>query len=138
LTRAAPVRDRPHRGPTAAASNTKKEDIMTFSSLKQLFTASPRLANDGPTVWIGDRSQSTLANPDSGKLYAYVWDDGDHKYFPRVVVSPWRAIDLVRRGASLVSLLCLPRCTVELCRVRSMTDAQELAEYALGLREPAE
>lgn len=110
---------------------------MTFNSLKQLFTARHRSADGShpPTVWIGDRGQSTFVNPDSGRLHAYVWDDGDRKYFPRVVVSPWRAVDLVRRGASLVSLLSFPRCTVELGRVRSMTDAQDMAEYALGVRD---
>jgi hypothetical protein len=88
-------------------------------------------------VWTGDKSQSTLVNPESGKLYAYVWHDGDSKYLPRVFVSPWHAIGLVKRGADLISLLSLPRCTLEVGRTRSMVAAQELAEYALGLRELA-
>jgi hypothetical protein len=113
---------------------------MTFNSLKRLFTAQRRFGNDGPTpmIWTGDKSQSTFVNPESGKVHAYVWHDGDRKYLPRVFVSPWHAFDLIRRGAELVSLLSLPRCTLEVGRTRSMIDAQELAEYALGLREPAE
>jgi hypothetical protein len=113
---------------------------MIFNSLKRLFTAQRRFANHGPTpmVWTGDKSQSTLVNPETGKLYAYVRHDGDSKYLPKVFVSPWHAIDLVRRGADLVSLLSLPRCALEVGRTRSMGDAQELAEYALGLRELAE
>jgi len=45
---------------------------MIFNSLGRLFTAQRRFANDGPTpmVWTGDKSQSTLVNPESGKLYA--------------------------------------------------------------------
>jgi hypothetical protein len=110
---------------------------MNFNSLKRLFKPHRPLAdhNRKPMVWIGDASRSSLINPNSGKLHAYVWHDGDSKYFPRVLVSPWRAFDLVRCGADLVSLLSLPRCTLEIGRKRSMADAQKLAEYALGLRE---
>jgi hypothetical protein len=113
---------------------------MISNSLKRLFTAQHRFVNDGstPMIWTGDKTQSTLVNPESGKAYAYVRYDGDRKYLPRVFVSPWHAIDLVKRGADLISLLSLPRCTLEVGRTRSMADAQELAEYALGLQELAE
>jgi hypothetical protein len=89
-------------------------------------------------MWVGDDSEATLVNPDSGRAYAHISYDGCSKYYPTVVVSPWRAFQLVRQDvASLVSLLSFPRCTVELDRSRAMDDAQEAAEVALGIFEVA-
>ena len=113
---------------------------MTFNSLQRLF-ATRRRNEDGspiPMIWVGDEDLATLVNPDSGRVYAHIRHDGWGKYHPTVVVSPWRAVDLVRRGADLVSLLSFPRCTVEVPRLRSMAEAQETAEYALGFLELAE
>ena len=110
---------------------------MIIRSLKRLF-GTRRSDEDGsplPISWVGDREQATLVNPDSGRVYAYVWHDGYGKYRPTVIVSPWRAFHLVRReAASLVSLLAFPRCTIELYRLRTKTivDAQQAVEYALG------
>ena len=113
---------------------------MTFNSLKQLFTARRRTEGGNPisTLWVGDQDKSTLINPESGKVHAYIYHDGYGKYYPSVTVSPWRAVDLIRRGGDLTSLLSLPRCTVEMPLKRSMVEAQEIAEYALGLSELAD
>ena len=113
---------------------------MTFNSLKRLFTAR-RNAEDGspiPMIWVGNEDVATLINPESGRVYAHISHDGCGKFHPTVVVSPWRAIDLVRCGADLVSLLSFPRCTIEIPRKRTMIDAQATAECVLGFPEPAE
>ena len=113
---------------------------MTFNSLKRQFTTRRRNEDGSPApmIWVGNQDQAALVNPDSGRVYAHISHDGCRKYHPTVVVSPWRAIDLIRRGADLVSLRSFPRCTVEVPRLRSMVEAQETAEYALGFLELAE
>jgi hypothetical protein len=113
---------------------------MIIRFLKRQFRTRRR-HDDGsplPTVWVGDGQTATLINPDSGRVHAYVWHDGCGKYYPTVIVSPWRALHLVRREmAALVSLLSFPRCTVELYRLRAsdMVAAQEYAEHELGYHD---
>ena len=113
---------------------------MTFNSLKRLFTARRHAENGSPLpmIWVANEDLASLINPESGRVYAHIHHDGCGKYYPTVIVSPWLAVDLIRRGADLVSLLSFPRCTVEVPRLRSMVEAQETAEYALGFLEAAE
>ncbi len=103
---------------------------MTFNSLKQLFSTR-RKATDGsplPKIWVSNKRQATLINPESGRVYAYVRDDRC-----TLIVSPFRALYLILEdGAELVSLLAFPRCTVEVARLRGFAEAQQTALYALG------
>ena len=78
---------------------------MIFNSLGRLFTAQRRFANDGPMVWTGDKSQSTLVNPESGKLYASGTTVTENTFqgssFHRGAPSIWS-------GAELTWHLCSP------------------------------
>jgi hypothetical protein len=113
---------------------------MFFNRLKGQFRAR-RSANNGDpisVVWVGDDEVATLVNPDSGRMYAYVVHDGHGKCHVTVVVSPWRALHLIRHTpAMLVSLLSFPRCTVELFRLKTteIESAKDYAEYGLGFRD---
>ena len=114
---------------------------MLFNRLKRQFRARFR-TEDGdpiPVVWVGDDEQATLVNPDSGRMYAYVHHDGYGKYYPTIIVSPWRALQLMWHApfpVFLVSLLSFPRCTVELFRLKTdIEDAKAYAEHGLGHRD---
>jgi hypothetical protein len=111
---------------------------MMIDFLRRKFTTRRKAEDRSPVpmFWVGDDEEATLINPDSGRVHAYIWHDGCRKYHPTVIVSPWRAFHLVRHGsASVASLLSLPRCTVELYRLRadSIAEAKELAEHGLGI-----
>jgi hypothetical protein len=112
---------------------------MFFNRLKRKFRVRRR-TNDGdpiPVFWVGDDEEATLVNLDSGRMHAYVRHDGCGKYYPTVIVSPWRALYLIRlERAVLVSLLSFPRCTIEMFRLKTdMREAREIAEFGLGYRE---
>ena len=111
---------------------------MKIGSIKRLFRA--RHSNDYgspvPFTWIADPFGQTavLVSPASGRVLAYVDHDGFGKYEVLVVVSPWRALRLVRKHlGSLVSLLSFPRVTVELgwLKVTSLGNAQDSVEQFL-------
>jgi len=79
----------------------QKGGSMFFHRLKGQFRARWR-TEDGdpiPAVWVVDDGQATLVNPDSGRMYAYVRHDGYGKCYPTVIVSPWRALHLLRQLA---------------------------------------
>jgi hypothetical protein len=107
-----------------------------FNRLKGLLTPHYSSEDDSPVLrfWVGNGDEAALIDPDSGRLYAYIWHDGLGKYHPTVIVSAWRAVHLVRHEAAVLeSLLSFPRCTVELYRVKADTIlvAQKLAESVL-------
>ena len=111
---------------------------MFFGRLKRQFTARRRAEDGRPisAIWVTDREQATRINPDSGRVHAYVSHDGQGLFYPTVIVSPWRALKLLRcHAAVVVSLLSFPRCTVELrslgCDTLGLAEQQ--AEYGLGL-----
>ena len=113
---------------------------MFFYRLKGLFRSRFRTEEGDPIVacWVGDDEEATLVNPDSGRMYAYVHHDGYGKCYATVVVSPWRALHLIRNHpAFLTSLLSFPRCTVDLFRLKttSIEYAKEYAEYVLGYQD---
>jgi hypothetical protein len=117
-----------------AASKNNKEDNMIFGFLKQQFMA--RRTNDAGEpvhrIWLGDEDETALIDIGSGKLLAHVWHDGYGKYYPTLYVSPFRALQLtLRHQAYLVSLLSLPRCQMDLVRLRSMDDAQGAVQAVL-------
>ncbi len=105
---------------------------MFFKRLKRQFRT-PFRTEGG--FWVGDGEEATLVNPYSGRMFAYVHHDGYGKYYSTVIVSPWRALHLIRHEpAMLVSLLSFPRCTVKLFRLETDTieDAKDYAVYGLG------
>lgn len=113
---------------------------MPFSKIKRLFRS--RLSSDDgisiSMIWVVGDEEATLIDPDSGRVHAYVWHDGYGKFYPTVIVSPWRAFRLLcRHDGFVVSLLSLPRVTVEMVRVKaaSIGMAQQDAEYGLGLND---
>jgi hypothetical protein len=110
---------------------------MTFSKFKRLFRTR-RNGDGGPIVgafWVAAKEQAALIDPESGRVFAYVEHDGYGKYHPTVLVSPWRAFQLVTREASqLVSLRAFPRLTVELCRLKTETIAEAQLEVEHYLR----
>jgi hypothetical protein len=108
---------------------------MIISYLKRMFMARRTDAARNPVhrIWIGDLEEAVLIDIASGKLHAHVWHDGYGKFYPTVYVSPFRGIRISRRNEGfLVSLLPLPRCILELVRLRSMADAQGCVEHVLG------
>jgi len=111
---------------------------MLFDRIKQQFTARRRTedGNPDPTVWVEGGEEATLINPESGRMHAYVQHDGQGVYYPVLVVSPWRAVKLIRQhDAALVSLLSFPRCTIEVRKLgcETLGLAGQQAEYGLGL-----
>lgn len=85
----------------------------------------------GP-FWVGYEDQAALVDIEFGKVHAYVWRDGSGKCYPTVYVSPFRALQIARAHQGfLVSLLSLPRCAMELLRLRSMDDAQACVQRVL-------
>jgi hypothetical protein len=114
---------------------------MNIRKFKQLF-GSRRRAEDGspiPLSWIADpfTQQAILIDRDSGRVLSYVEHDGYGKCEATVIVSPWRALRLLRRHPGfLVSLLTFPRVAVELLRLRtdSVASAQRYVEAVLELQ----
>jgi len=112
---------------------------MNFIRFKRLFRAT-HVADDGkpiPFEWVADPSTecATLINPASGRMLAYVSHDGHGKYHRRVVVSPWRAVGLIRSHAGyLASLLSFPGMTVELLglKVDTLQEAQDSIDEMLS------
>jgi hypothetical protein len=108
---------------------------MIFRYIKRKFM--PRRTDEAHRpvhrVWIGTQDEAALIDIASGKVLARIWHDGCMKYYPTVYVSPIHALRLkISRQAYLVSLLCLPRCEMEIVRLRTMEDAQDAIEFALA------
>jgi len=83
--------------------------------------------------WIGNSEEMALIDAEACRVLAYINHDGHRKYYPTVYVSILRAIQLIRsHHGFLVSLRSLPRCAVDLVRLRSMDGALEAVEYFLG------
>ena len=108
---------------------------MIFNSLKRKFFRARRVDEAGKPshrIWVGNPDGAALIDIGSGKVLAHIWHDGCRKYYPSVYVSPYQAVQLtLSRKAYLVSLRPLPRCTMELIRLRSMEDAQGEVEFLL-------
>lgn len=114
---------------------------MSIFNLKDYFEASRYTDDDSPIwrFWITDGEEATYINPMSGRVHAYVWHDGYGKYHPTVIVSPWRALRLLRQREGLVvSLLPFPRIAIECYRLRSDTIqlSQDYVEELLGPGNP--
>jgi hypothetical protein len=109
---------------------------MSKFSLKRYFGPG-RYADDHSPVWrfwVTDGEEATYINPRSGRVHAYVWHDGCGKYYPTIIVSPWRALRLIwQHECWVVSLLPFPRIAMESFRLKSKTIdlAQEYVEYIL-------
>jgi hypothetical protein len=91
-------------------------------------------------MWVTGRDEATLIDLATGRVHAHVARLRKGLYCPTVVVSPWRALYLLRRcGACVVSLRAFPRCTVKavgLC-ANTLGLATQQAEFALGYYGPA-
>jgi hypothetical protein len=107
---------------------------MIFRHLKQKFRRHFTDEHGKPILgtWIDDRYEAVLLDADSGKVLAFVSQDGDDEYYAIVYVSPLRALHLSwYNDGFLVSLLPLPRCAVKLLTLGSMETAKSYAELAL-------
>jgi len=107
---------------------------MIFRYIKRKFM--PRRTDDARRpvhrVWFGTQDKAALIDIASGKVLARIEHDGYGKYYPTVYVSPIHALRLkITRQAYLVSLLCLPRCEMEIVRLITMEDAQGAVLCAL-------
>jgi hypothetical protein len=114
---------------------------VSIFNLKDYFEAS-RFTNDDRPIWrfwVTDGEEAAYINPMSGRVHAYVWHDGYGKYHPTIIVSPWRALRLLRQREGLVvSLLPFPRIAIECYRLRSDTIqlSQDYVEELLGPGNP--
>ena len=107
---------------------------MIFRNIRRKFA--PRRTDDDHRpvhrVWIGTQDKAALIDIASGKLLARIEHDGYRKYYPTVYVSLIHALRLtINRDAWLVSLLCLPRCEMEIYRLRTMEGALDAVHFAL-------
>jgi hypothetical protein len=107
---------------------------MIFRYIRRKFA--PRRTDDAHRtvhrVWFGTKDAAALIDIASGKVLARIQHDGYAKYYPTVYVSPFHALRLtINREAWLVSLLCLPRCEMEIYRLRTMEDALDAVHFAL-------
>jgi hypothetical protein len=88
----------PIRPPILCTYKKPLEENMRYSKIKRLFRV--RYSNaDGsprPSFWITEDDEATLISPDSGRMHAYLRHDGYGKWYPTIVVSPWRAFQLLR------------------------------------------
>jgi hypothetical protein len=114
---------------------------VSIFKLKDYFEASDYAEDDSPIwrIWVTDGEEAAYINPMSGRVHGYVWHDGYGKYHPTVIVSPWRALRLLRqREGWVVSLLPFPRIAIECCRLKSDTIqlSQEYVEELLGSGKP--
>jgi hypothetical protein len=85
-------------------------------------------------IWIADDWQATLIDLDSGRVLAYVSDDGCGKYYPTLFVSPWRAYQIMKAQPCYVSsLLSFPRIALDLLRLKvdSLGEAQRVVQIIL-------
>jgi hypothetical protein len=82
--------------------------------------------------WIAEDENAILFNIETGKVVAVIDHDGCRKYYPTVYVSLRRAIWISRENQGyLVSLLALPRLTMDLIRSHEMDAAVAAVEYAI-------
>jgi hypothetical protein len=82
-------------------------------------------------IWIENPVDAVLVNTDSGKVLAFVSEDGCDDCDVTVYVSPLRAFRLSRNNEGfLLSLRPLPRCAVKLPTFRSMEEAKSAVELA--------
>ena len=107
---------------------------MIFRYIRRKFA--PRCTDDAHRplhrIWFRTQDKAALIDIASGKLLARIEHDGHRKYYPTVYVSPIHALRLtINREAWLVSLLCLPRCEMEIYRLRTMEDALDAVHLAL-------
>jgi hypothetical protein len=137
LTRAAPVRERPRRGPIPEASNQNKEDTMPLFRFAKKYFRPFRFSADHRPVWrfwVWNGDQAALINPASGRVHAYIWHDGCRKYYPTIILPVWRALPLIlRREGWVISLLPFPRIGLDFFRVKagSIAVAKQFVEYVL-------
>ena len=120
---------------------TRGRTNLSIFNLKDYFEASDYAEDDSPIwrIWVTDGEEATYINPMSARVHAYVWHDGYGKYHPTVIVSPWRALRLLRQREGLVvSLLPFPRIAIECYRLRSDTIqlSQDYVEELLGSGKP--
>jgi hypothetical protein len=115
---------------------------VSIFNLKDYFEACRFADDDSPIwrFWVTDGEEATYINPMSGRVHAYVWHDGYGKYHPTIIVSPWRALRLLRQREGLVvSLLPFPRIAIECYLLKSDTIqlSQDYVEELLGPGSPA-
>lgn len=112
--------------------------MIKLSRFKRLFSRLYRRDDGTPVTefWVTGKEDAALIRPESGRVLAYVCHDGCGKYYPVVIVSPWRAFRLITRElSSLRSLRAFPRLGVELFRFKteSLDEAKRGIEYYLDI-----
>jgi hypothetical protein len=88
-----------------------------------------------PPEWFSNDWKATLIDRNSGRVLAYVDDDGCGKCYPTLYVSFWRAYKLMRILPCCVSWFdSFPRVTLHVLRLKgcSLSDAQHAIEHILG------
>jgi hypothetical protein len=107
---------------------------MIIGFLKRKFgpRATDEAGNRISRTWVGNDDNATLIDIESGKVLAIVRHDGCGKFDPTVFVSVTDALRLSRnKQGSLVSLLALPRFTMDLFTLRNMDEARDATEWML-------
>ncbi|MGY8666196.1 hypothetical protein Q3C01_28130 [Bradyrhizobium sp. UFLA05-109] len=87
-----------------------------------------------PFTWAANGGYAACFDPNSGRIFATIWNDGHGKFYPVVFVPMRSAIRIIRYEPVMnIRLRALPRIAIELLRLKcsSMREAQYELEMFL-------